>query len=137
LIPLVLGFNPQSPRKGEPFYNSDVEKLVNSGGVTAWGLIPFNLGTYESNALGSQDLSDINLTMSEDDSPLDGVIIAVGNSSGNAAAGIPITLANICTSYAVGMDGSDSVMMGAANEHFLPKPPLGKQIIQRYGFYCK
>jgi hypothetical protein len=156
LTPVVRHFFPVSVKPGTPNYHSEWAKLSTQSGLLAWGIVPLSedvsnvpipqtetglkLSAGQRTVLGPHDFIGVSRVMPGQTQPMPGVLVCIGNGGGKSAyifmMAAGAILANIGTRDAVAMDGSDSVMMGAAAEHFLPKPPGSKQLIQRYGFYC-
>lgn len=105
--------------------------------ITAWGIVPLMADNTERGpGLRADDLEGVHLEREGSLGPMKGVLVVAGSNERTYNAAMPRILASIGTRDAVAMDGSTSVMMGSKAEHFLRHPPLSKQKIQKYGFYC-
>lgn len=112
-------------------------------GITAWALVPIprptgtpGSGFTEDSPLTPDNFANVNLVMPDDTTPLEGVIVAIGDVTGTSNPDAKTLLQSIGARDAVAMDGSFSVMMGTEDTTFFA-PGSARQQILDYGFYMK
>ena len=118
LIALVRDFKLPAKQAGEPRYDYDYATLWQKKGVVAWGLVPLDHDRQAG------------------EPGLDGVIVVFGSQELNAETAA-LRLSAIGARDAVALDQRASIMMGAEREFMIGPPPLHRQGMQTYGFYCR
>lgn len=121
LISLVRDFKPPSKSPDDPRYAHDFASLFQKKGVVAWGLVPLDQAW--------------DVTVNGEPGP-DGVVVVFGSSHLDAEAAAQ-RLCAIGTRDAVALDQRASIMLGTDREFMIGPPPIHRQGMQTYGFYCR